>query len=201
MNFFEPPSDLPDFKPPPRPAWAGPPDSELGVRLPTRSILARSDDVVIALTDCVVYSNGFEIAIGVVSRTPKEPQTMGFRPPTDSGVLPEWLLRVGVAFSDGRKATSMGFHSARWREHMRAAAEGRTPPEPEGPLMFPRGGGGGGTRWDHRYWIWPLPPPGVLKIACEWPAEGIPLTFYELNGDEIHQAAQESVSFWTSPPS
>jgi hypothetical protein len=94
---------------------------------------------------------------------------------TADGIPPE-VLRIGVQFSDGSKATNTGgFH------HGRHA--------PAGPVMHPRGGGGGGGRWSQTQWVWPLPPPGPLTLVCEWPAMGIAVTRSELDAKPILDAA------------
>jgi len=165
-------------------------------------VIARSERAVVALTDCVVFSNGFDVAITVLTRESMDPRMLGFgRPPQLGQPLPDDVLRIGIQYADGRKTTSLHAHAAGRREYMLALAEGRTPPEPEGPLMQPRGGGGGGTRWDHRFWVWPLPPPGPVKLACQWPSEGIALTFHELSGDQIRSAAAGVSDLWDDPPS
>jgi hypothetical protein len=91
------------------------------------------------------------------------------------GIPPE-LLRLGVQFSDGRKATNVGG---------RLFGHGR----PSGPLMFGGGGGGGGGRWNQHQWVWPLPPPGPMRIVCEWPAADIPLTTTEFDAQLVLDAA------------
>lgn len=55
--------------------------------------------------------------------------------------------------------------------------------------MGSRGGGGGGGNWSQTYWVWPLPPPGSLVLACEWPALDIPLTRCEIDAQPIREAA------------
>lgn len=87
------------------------------------------------------------------------------------------MLRLGIQFAEGSKVTNTrGLH------HHRHA--------PEQPVMFVGGGGGGGGgHWRQSQWVWPLPPPGPMTFACEWPAMDIPLTFYELDAQPILDAA------------
>ena len=72
MSFFEPPPPPPE---PPeehrQPAWIGPPENELGVAVPARHVLFRTDELVIALLGIVVFSNGVEMH--VVMRRPDIP--------------------------------------------------------------------------------------------------------------------------------
>jgi hypothetical protein len=37
--------------------------------------------------------------------------------------------------------------------------------------------------------VWPLPPPGPLVFACEWPAAGMALTRHEIDAQPILDAA------------
>ena len=93
--------------------------------------------------------------------------------------MPDDLLRVGVQFSDGRKATNTGGFPHR-------------PPDfeipPLGPVMHGGGGGGGERHWHQSQWVWPLPPGGPLAFVCQWPAAGIPLTRRELDAQLIFDA-------------
>src|SRR2546430_3515945 len=77
-------------------------------------------------------------------------------------------------------------------------SSGCPPPdaEPTGPVLFPDGGGGGGRRYDMRYWVWPLPPPGPVAFVCEWPAFGIPESRAELDARPILDAAARALGLW-----
>jgi hypothetical protein len=81
------------------------------------------------------------------------------------------MLRFGVEFADGRKATNVGQDS-------------RSEGEPQNPVLWGRGGGGSGARWQ-TFWMWPLPPSGPLSFGCEWPAAGIPLSRAQIEGQSI----------------
>jgi hypothetical protein len=101
-----------------------------------------------------------------------------------SGGIPAELLRFGVQFPDGSKATNTsGFHHERR--------------PPAGPTMLSGGGGGGGGYWSPSQWVWPLPPPGTLTMVCEWPAVGIPLTRSELDAQLILDAARRAQVIFT----
>lgn len=80
--------------------------------------------------------------------------------------LPPELLRVGVQFQDGRRATSTDGAPHRFD---------RDKPPPK-PVMSEEGGGGGAGSWQQMYWGLPLPPPAPLQLVHEWPAAGIPVT-------------------------
>jgi len=58
--------------------------------------------------------------------------------------------------------------------------------------MQHQGGGGGGSEWRQRLWVWPLPPPGPLTFACEWPAAGIELTLVETDAQLVIDASERA---------
>src|ERR1700693_3475310 len=65
-HLLTPPHPPPaDLAPPAPPPWAGPPESEIGLAVPMRTVLLSLPRLVIALTDCVAYSNGFTLGIAV----------------------------------------------------------------------------------------------------------------------------------------
>jgi hypothetical protein len=96
-------------------------------------------------------------------------------------------LRLGVQFSNGRKATSID-HRA-WTHGSEDA--------PDNPVLVPHGGGGGGRRsWERALWLWPLPPPGPLAFVCEWPSEGIDLARVETDSAVVLDAAKQAETLW-----
>jgi hypothetical protein len=189
VSFFEPPPPLPE---PPeehrQPAWIGPPENELGVAVPLRRILFRGDDLAIALIGVVAYSNGLELQVVLRRRElAEEPDPMLFHMRSRhsrTGELTPEVLRFGVEYPDGRKATNLGNPFPVGNE------------EPTAPVLMERGGGGGGRSWNFGYWLWPLPPPGPLRVVIEWPVAGVPLTDVELDGDLIASAAAEVDVLW-----
>jgi hypothetical protein len=194
VSFFEPPPPPP--KPPEehrQPAWIGPPENELGVAVPVRRVLFRSEEIAVALLGVVAYSNGIELQVVIRRRRQAEdPDPMLFhmrRRHNQTGALAPEVLRFGVEYADGRKATNLG-HPA-------------FGDEPTGPVLMERGGGGGGRSWNFGYWLWPLPPPGPLRVVIEWPIAGIPLTDVEVDGAVIAAAAADVDVLWPGdvPPS
>lgn len=186
MSFFEPPPPPPERQPSHRPPpWFAPPENELGVSVPVRLLLARTDAFALGLADVVAYSTGFSLRLALRLHPRSEieprvlmPQLHGFGPPSGDD-----QLRFGVEFSDGRKATNLG----------------RRPPheqEPEISLVSAGGGGGGGRSFNVGYWVYPLPSPGPLTVAAEWPSRNMRETRHELDGDTIIEAGGRSEQLW-----
>ena len=186
-DFFTPP---PPRDPEPvyqEPAWLGPPANELGVPVALRAVLARTDDVALALLDVVAFSNGLQFSMDVRLRAHDElidPFGMHVRHrQRDSTEIPADVLRFGFELADGRKVTNLasfpGFDEA-----------------PDGPVLIQRGGGGGGRSWSFGYWLWPLPPAGPLTVVVEWPGQGIALTRVELDAGPLRDAAASSEQLW-----
>jgi len=161
-----------------------------------REILASDPGVVIALIDCVAFSNGFEFGIAVRAREEIDSRAMGFGPPSFGTERPEQQLQIGVQFADGRRAITGADPGPQFRAHLEATREGLEPDLPDGPILSPRSGGGGGRRWDFRYWAWPLPPEGRLTFACEWPARELALTSHDVDATEIRRAGSASTKLW-----
>lgn len=113
-------------------------------------------------------------------RRPRERPTSG---------LPPELLRFGIEFPDGSRATST---------HVRFPNRADEPPSQ--PLLIGGGGGGGGNRWRYDWHVWPLPTEGTMAFVCEWPALGIPVTRAEVATAPIIQAAAEALTLWELPP-
>jgi hypothetical protein len=107
-----------------------------------------------------------------------------------SAELPAEILRFGVEFSDGRKATTVGGHPA-W-EIDEANGEG----EPPQPVLSERSGGGSDGSWEQEFWLWPLPPPGPFAFVAEWLSEEIELTRREVDASVFLDPAQDSELLW-----
>lgn len=101
------------------------------------------------------------------------------------GELADDMLRFGVQFSDGSKATVFGGHP-----------RFDVGDPPTGPVLMQRGGGGGGRSWDFGFWVWPLPPPGPLAFVVEWPSERIELSRAEIDASVVRMAAQHAEMLW-----
>jgi hypothetical protein len=201
MSFFELPPRPPEPDEPEddeQPEWMGAPENVLGAAIPIRLVLARTDDLAVAVTDATAYPNGFEFKLVVKARRVGD-ELGDFDPldfdhpllhqaPRRRRELPPELLRFGIEFSDGSKATNLGDPWPGDPEEM-----------PSPPVLVPGGGGGGWGSWESDYWVWPLPPPGRFAFVCEWPAKGVPLTRKEIDAALIREAAGQAEVLWEVP--
>ncbi|PRY34294.1 hypothetical protein [Umezawaea tangerina] len=205
--FFEPDPDAQHTEPPeppPIPPWLSPPAEEIGVTVPLQLVVARSDNVVVLLDSVKVYSTGCLLLTEVVTRRGdlslndwwelrSSGHTTMINGTSEAGGLPDKVLRFGVRFPDGTKATTV-----------RGVPRGDRDTPPDGTVLSwtPFGGGsrfGGGMHLSHAsngLWLWPLPPAAPLEFAVEWPFGGIDLTIVELDGALVTGAAERSRPYW-----
>jgi len=195
-TFGPPPAPDPEaFPASVRPEWIGPPTDELGCAVPCATVLARNERAVVGLRALTVFSAGLALDVVAVARglRPAEASRVmheqhAFAPDDDVSPL---MLRIGVTFADGRRASNLGGHH-------RLFASGEPPDE---PVLFPAGGGGGmssGTdvSLQPSYWLWPLPPGDELRLACEWPALDLPFREHVLDAAALREAAARSLPLW-----
>lgn len=160
--------------------WQGPEPGWIGGWVPWRVVLLRTPDVYAVLRDFEAFPTGLRFS-----------QMLAYRP----GVFdPEHGpfrmmhgqegLRLGVLFSDGRKAA------------IGPRAFPRSDKEPQGPVLLPQGGGGGGGQWNMNIWLWPLPPPGPLTWVTSWPERDIPEQSVTVDASALADAAGEAERLW-----
>jgi hypothetical protein len=191
VSFFEQPPPPPDAaeREPPTPEWLDPPENVLGAAVPVRLLLARTSDVALAVQHFTAYPVGMEFEFVVARRHAPEdrfdhpirafPRYARRWPGSE---LPDDLLRFGVQLADGSKASNLPGKQA-----------------PGGPALIEQSGGGGRI-WRLGYWLWPLPPPGLLAFVVEWPAEGISETRVETDAEPFRRAAAEAETLWLEEP-
>lgn len=187
MSFFEPVPERQE-----RPArrrqrsWISPPDNELGVTVPIRLLLAKTDTLALAVSNVVAYSTGFGLRLVVklhhdAKDVDPHRMMMQFRGgPIGGG---EDRLRFGIEFSDGRKATNL---------------TPRRPLEEPPPINLWMGGGGGGSSqgWSCAHWVYRLPPEGPITIACAWPHFELPERSVRFDAAPIIEAAMQVEQLW-----
>jgi hypothetical protein len=179
------------------PPWVRAPSGTLPGVLALELVLARTEQVAVCMTRLGAYPEGFELDLVTMAgadRDELDPQLFGRRGMRgrrlsgglDAGAgIPSEMLRFGVEFADGTKATNTSGR-VRWPHEE----------PPAGPVLTPGGGGGGGGNWRQTLWVWPLPPAGRLAFVCEWPAAGIPLTRHEIDAQLILDAASRAQTFF-----
>ncbi len=95
---------------------------------------------------------------------------------------PAEVLRLGIAYVDGRKASSLA-RPPHWEEE-----------NPKDPVLVMRSGHGSRGRWEKQYWLWPLPPEGPTGFVVHWPAEGVDEWRVDVDGAAIHAAADQALA-------
>jgi hypothetical protein len=175
-----------------RPRWFGPPDDELGAVVPQGIVIARAERAAVALSHAVVYSTGvtFEFLARARGLTRSDASRVFHdQHALDRDDLPDAFLRIGFEFADGRRVSNLDGRRAH-RRLMNPDAE------PEEPLLLPFGGGGGQSgagdvTMKPGYWLWPLPPPGPVRVSTEWPLVEVTLATVELDGRRLLDAVQQ----------
>ncbi len=198
MSFFpELPEPEPDLEPEPfeepeRPEWFGPtPGAFLPGISSERLVLFHTSEAVMVIDRFQGYPNGLMCEISTFVRRPMGPGGMppwGFehRDPWDS-FEPNNALRLGVLFSDGSK----------WNNIDQAdVGLSIDDAEPPGIVFTAQGGSSNPTGWQFDYWLWPLPPPGLLTFVVAWPVHGIDETMVSIDTAPLLQAASEATPLW-----
>jgi hypothetical protein len=199
QGFFELPSRGSGRPRPPdqRPRWLGPPEDSFGVLVPLRLVVVRTADLAVAIPSATGYRNGFGFELAI-RRAAAEGDAFALDRTLHwlgrEGSPPPEVLRVGVQFADGQKATSL----ESWWDYFDPQDAAQAPPP--GPVLVPQGGAGGERVRSQSYWVWPLPPDGPLAFVVEWPALGVPLTQARVDGALIRQAAAQDKGLWPAAP-
>jgi hypothetical protein len=159
------------------------PDNEIPVAVPLNVVLARTDDVAIALLGLQVYTTGLEFDLACRVRSGLRGRDLS-ELVFEHGRRTEGRLLLGVGFADGRRISNV---------------EGRGP---ESDVVFHPGGGGGGDRSvDQSWWMSPLPPDGPLTFVVDCAALGVTETSTVIDGSLIARAAAGVVTLWPwNPP-
>ena len=172
-------------------------------------ILARTPNVVITVPTIQAFSTGCLINVDIVTRrgnlSPDDFRSLQLSvfPHMVTGVkadqpLPDRLLRFGVRFADGAKATTVG---RRWD---RTRLPQDPPPGPQLSLLLPgvsmRSGDEDAAVTTWGLWLWPSPPRERFELGVEWPVGGVELSIAELDGAAIATTARQAVPYWPESP-
>jgi hypothetical protein len=163
-----------------------PPDAELPGIVPIDTLLlARTDDVAVAVTGLSAFSAGIEIFL-----------TARIRP---SAEYPEGHLPGGPRdLAASRRSFRFGLQYANGGKAVGSPGGGRADhgSEPAGPVLYPFAGGGGPHSFISRWWTWPLPPAGPLEFVFEWAPFGITESRIGIDAQLILDAAERSTRLW-----
>ena len=199
MAFFPEPPDVPDDDEPAerqQPVWMNPPDDVLPGVVPVELVLGRSASAVVMLSEIRAFPSGLQLHLGVRVRGRLIPDDLHhevFRHPGRRATSPRRNpggLQWGFELADGRRVTNVDA----WPD---------TPSDdphwvPDHPVLIGGSGGGGSRAADRSFWLWPLPPPGRLRVACQWTDQGIQFTEHDLDSQLILDAARRARPAWDS---
>ena len=209
MPFFEP---LPPVEPEPieehpsgwqPPIWDRPSEALLGAPVPLSALLAKTDRCAIALSHLEAYPNGFAFEIVIVGN-PMGPRTGPQTGPLGMG-RPFALRgpRVGMELADGKRVGDgvalPGVPIIAGRHTTVPILKKDKQGIPTEPILRHQGGGGGNQHFAMRYWCFPLPPPGPLKVFTEWASAEIAETMTMLDAGPILDASTRVVTIWDAP--
>ena len=162
--------------------WAGPPTGVVGGWVPWRIVLVHSDNAHAFVHGFEVFETG--LLFQLMARF--DPNSIEFDDTPRGPVVADTCPRIGVSFSDGRKAATS------------ATGVPPTGGAEDRPCMRGRGGTGHPGEWRRGYWLWPLPPPGPLTWHAIWPDLGIVESHVQVDASELGTAARASDRLWGS---
>ena len=173
-----------------------PPENEFPSGTGLTVLLASTDDVAVGLTQVEAFSTGFRFNLAVRVRRVRPELVRGDLFMHVSSHVPPGLevplenrLLVGIEYSDGRRASTLG---DTWNLGPDAVMES------DQLVLVPQGGGGGELAVDQSFWAAPLPQQGTVAVVLAWPGFGIEETRTILDGDSLRAAAARSQTLW--PP-
>jgi hypothetical protein len=150
--------------------------------LPADVVLGLSDQAAVVMHGIACYPRGFAFSLEATTRY--EVNYDGEDDEDRRGPFNFWgrardgSARFGIEYSDGR----------------RAALDADGPPASRKDKtntisIWPGGGSSGGGHSRTDIWVQPLPPPGPVTFAIEWPAKRIDETLHTIDGQEFRDAA------------
>ena len=189
-----------------QPVWKCAPEDVLAGVVPVELVLGRSSSTVVLLTGIRAFPTGLSMSLGVRVRSrgravhPQLYQQV-FNKPHHREQGPSWRpgqLTWGFELADGRRASNVD--PAPWSEQ--PTGPDGTPDVtwlPSRPVLIGAGGHAGARVIEGGYWLWPLPPPGPVRVVCQWLERGIEHSAHELDGEAFQRAAQRARPIWPQP--
>ncbi|SDP33530.1 hypothetical protein SAMN04487788_3097 [Microbacterium testaceum StLB037] len=196
-GFF--PADLPAAEPAVEPRRERTPSfepsaDELPAPFAVSEVIARGENLVIALTGVRIFSDGVELLTerhlrrGTADERGWREMHGMFAEHWGRAPLTPERLRWGLVLGDGTRLFA--------EDRFGAPADGVD----GGASVRVNGGSGSGD--DHRYtmrsqlWLHPLPPEGPLELVVQWPAFGIPESRVILDGGAMSALAASVRPLW-----
>jgi hypothetical protein len=172
----------------PRP-WNAPPASVLGVRTGSALELRRSaDGVVVTLSDLICHQDGFWFRVSCGRRV-------------QAGEDEDWFGAFGQATLTPHPDDETAFRGLRvvmtFADSSYVDTSRPSPPveRPSAERLLRLSGERGGNRTllHAGYWVWPLPPPGIVRLSTEWKAQRVARTERRFDAAPIVAAAQRAL--------
>lgn len=187
MGFFDPPPKINTGIPASRHADHGEIPAVAGLNI----VMAQTDDVAVVLGQLEVWHGGLQLTLWAVAHdaTVNLLSALAREVYAEAGRSwpPPELLRFGVQYADGRKATNLD-------------EDRLDPSEPSPPIaelhlqQYLRSGGTGGHCMGFR--LTPLPPEGTMLFVCEWPEYAIAESRVMVEGKLVLDAAARARRLW-----
>jgi hypothetical protein len=149
------------------------------------SVLGRSASACVAITGVRCWPEFAQLSLTSYHRSGKASRMLTMPRFHEDA---EGVLRFGVLFADGRRATNLDWLA--WND-----GATRNPPA-DYPVLFPAGGSGWGGQTELHVSLFPLPPAAPVTLIVEWPAEAIAESWTEFDGAEIRAAAGKATPIW-----
>lgn len=165
----------------------GAPENEIPVGVALNTVLARTSDLAMFVSDCWVYSTGLQFTVAARFRALGRQQIMHGL--LGVGGAAERVL-LGVEFADGRTGSTIPMTGG-----VSSVASDDQP-----QLIFGSGGSGSPYGSDVTLFLRPLPPAGPLALIVESPVLGISETRTQVATDAILTAATHVVELWPYEP-
>jgi len=197
-----PPEEIDDLRSVPSPVWSCPPQDVRPGLVTLSVVMGLSASTAVVLEGARAYAEGVVLRVVVVIResTPVATRRRVFeqldithgRGNLHLG-LPAGGLRWGVELSDGRRVTTLD--DSAWVEMPDGVdPAGWEPGHPvleavSQPAVFAQS-------WSRDVWLWPLPPPGPLRVVCAWPDQEISETSTTIDTTQLRSAAAQAARLW-----
>jgi hypothetical protein len=160
----------------------GPAQDEIGVLAMSGFMLARSDDVAVALRGLTAHSDGLLLHVVVLFADEQKRESLDWS-------LQEYSrspgrFQLGVEMPGGLRATT-GSGDAPFVEEAQDSA-----------ALTLLASSFDVLRWQGDYWVWPLPGEGSMVIGCRWKDRAIDESLVSVDTAPLRAAAAAAGPVW-----